>query len=110
MFYSSAGAASCEGGCVLVSPFVGRLDDLGGDGLGLIRDIRTVYSNYGFSTKILAASIRGTQHVVEVAKAGADVATVPVKVFKQLFFHPMTDLGIGDWGICGHFSIFCLNA
>ncbi|MFV9839068.1 MAG: transaldolase family protein [Aaplasma endosymbiont of Hyalomma asiaticum] len=60
----------------------------------MIRDIRTVYSNYGFATKILAASIRSPQHVVEVAKSGADIATLPVKVFRQLFSHPLTDLGL----------------
>ena len=85
---------AAKSGAYFVSPFVGRIDDLGGDGLGLIRDIRTVYSNYGFNTKILAASIRSPQHVVEVAKLGADIATLPVKVFRQLFCHPLTDLGL----------------
>ena len=93
-FSVSQAILAAKSGAYFISPFVGRIDDLGGDGLGLIRDIRTVYSNYGFATKILAASIRSPQHVVEVAKSGADIATLPVKVFRQLFSHPLTDLGL----------------
>ncbi|MDB1135748.1 fructose-6-phosphate aldolase [Candidatus Anaplasma sp. TIGMIC] len=88
---------AAKAGAYFVSPFMGRIDDLGGDGAALIRDIRVVYSNYNFSTQILAASVRGPQHVVEAAKAGAEIVTVPVSVFRQLFRHPMTDSGLNDF-------------
>ncbi|QJC27480.1 transaldolase [Anaplasma platys] len=96
-FSVSQALLAAKAGAYFVSPFMGRIDDLGGDGVTLIRDIRTVYSNYNFSTQILAASVRSPQHVVEVAKAGAEVATVPVAVFEQLFKHPQTDKGLKDF-------------
>jgi transaldolase len=84
-----------------VSPFVGRLDDVAHDGMELIRQIRVIYDNYGFETRILAASIRHPVHVVEAALAGADVATIPFKVLMQLVNHPLTDVGVerflADW-------------
>jgi transaldolase len=84
-----------------VSPFVGRLDDHSHDGMELIRTIRAIYDNYGFETRILAASIRHPLHVVESALAGADIATMPYSVCNQLLKHPLTDLGIerflADW-------------
>jgi transaldolase len=90
-----------KAGAFLVSPFLGRVDDIGGDGVDLIRQIRKIYSNYGFTTKILAASIRGPKHMVDVAMAGADVATVPFAVIKQMLNHPLTDIGLekflADW-------------
>lgn len=83
-----------KAGAYLVSPFIGRLDDIGEDGMDLIERIRRVYDNYGYQTKILAASIRHPKHMLDCAMMGADVATVPLKVIKQLMDHPLTDIGI----------------
>ncbi|MBL4590791.1 MAG: fructose-6-phosphate aldolase [Phycisphaerales bacterium] len=83
-----------KAGAYLVSPFIGRLDDIGEDGTELIARIRTIYDNYGFETKILAASIRHPKHMLECAMIGADVATLPLKVIKQMMNHPLTDSGI----------------
>ena len=88
-------AAKC--GATFISPFIGRLDDAGSDGMELIREIRAVYDNYGFDTEILAASIRTSNHVKEAALAGADVATVPPKIIDALFKHPLTDKGLADF-------------
>lgn len=88
-------------GATYVSPFVGRIDDTGGEGMHLVAEIAALYARYHFSTKIIAASIRHPLHVLEAARAGADIATVPYKVLKQLFHHPLTDIGIQrfmeDW-------------
>ena len=85
----------------IVSPFVGRLDDIGEVGMNLIKDIRQIYDNYEFKTQILVASIRSPIHVLESAKIGADIATMPYSVFEQLFRHSLTDVGIKkfleDW-------------
>lgn len=83
-----------KAGAFLVSPFIGRLDDIGEDGMELIRQIRVVYDNYGFKTKILAASVRHTNHLLHCAMAGADVATCPLKVITDCMKHPLTDIGI----------------
>ncbi len=83
-----------KAGAFLVSPFIGRLDDISQDGTELISQIRTIYDNYGMETKILAASIRHPKHMLECALIGADVATLPLKVIKQLAKHPLTDSGI----------------
>ncbi|MCW5776632.1 MAG: fructose-6-phosphate aldolase [Phycisphaeraceae bacterium] len=83
-----------KAGAFLVSPFIGRLDDVATDGMDLIRQIRQVYDNYGFGTKILAASIRHPLHMVQCALSGADVATVPYKVIEQVMQHPLTDTGL----------------
>lgn len=83
-----------KAGAFLVSPFLGRLDDIAEDGMELIAKIRTIYDNYGFKTKILAASIRHPLHMVQCALAGADVATVPFSVIKTLLKHPLTDTGL----------------
>ena len=92
-------AAKC--GATFISPFIGRLDDVSNDGIELIRQIRAIYDNYGFTTQILAASIRHPMHVVECALAGADVGTMPYKVMTQLYEHPLTDIGLKkfleDW-------------
>ena len=85
---------AAKAGAYIVSPFVGRLDDLGYDGMDLIRDIVTIYKNYEYKTQVLAASVRGTLHVVDAAKAGAHIATMPFKVLEQLFKHPLTDKGL----------------
>lgn len=90
-----------KAGAFLVSPFIGRLDDVGQDGMELIRQIRQIYDNYGYQTKILAASIRHPMHLVEAALIGADVCTVPFKVIQQVMKHPLTDSGLksflDDW-------------
>ena len=85
---------AAKAGAYIVSPFVGRLDDIGQVGMALIGDIRTIYDNYGFKTRILAASIRSPLHVLEAALAGADIATMPFKVLDMLFNHPLTDRGL----------------
>jgi len=88
-------------GAAYVSPFVGRLDDISEDGMGLIEDIVTVYDNYDFNTQVLVASIRNPLHVVDAALMGADVATIPPGVVKKLIQHPLTDKGLtaflADW-------------
>jgi transaldolase len=90
-----------KAGASFVSPFIGRLDDIGHDGLNLISEIRQIYDNYGFETEILAASVRNSYHFTECAKIGADVATVPPSVVEALFSHPLTDKGLeiflNDW-------------
>lgn len=85
-------AAKC--GATYVSPFLGRLDDIGQDGIQLIEEIKIIFDNYGYMTKILAASLRHPQHVKQVALAGADVATFPFKVMEKLFSHPLTTNGL----------------
>ena len=83
-----------KAGAFLVSPFIGRLDDIGEDGMDLIHKLRQIYDNYGFRTKILAASIRHTTHLLQCALAGADVATAPLSVIMGCMKHPLTDSGI----------------
>jgi transaldolase len=83
-----------KAGAFLVSPFIGRLDDIGEDGMDLIQRTRQIYDNYGYATKILAASVRHPKHMLDCALMGADVATVPLSVIKQLMGHPLTDSGI----------------
>jgi transaldolase len=85
---------AAKAGATFVSPFVGRLDDAGNDGMQVVRDICAAFSTYGFETKVLAASLRHPIHIVEAARAGADVATMPFKVMEQLFKHPLTDVGL----------------
>ena len=90
-----------KAGASFVSPFLGRLDDVGQDGLGLLREIVQIYRAYNFQTEVLAASLRHPIHVVEAAKMGAHIGTMPFKVFEQLFKHPLTDRGLEgflkDW-------------
>ena len=92
---------AAKAGATYISPFIGRLDDLGVDGMELIRDLRIIYDNYGYETEVLAASIRSAAHVHECALAGADVATVPPAVLKGLVKHKLTDAGLEaflkDW-------------
>lgn len=96
-------AAKC--GATYISPFIGRLDDIGEDGMELIADIRAIYDNYKFKTQILAASIRTVEHVNEAAIYGADVATISTKIMAQLVSHPLTDKGLAqfnqDWAKSG---------
>lgn len=86
-----------KAGATYVSPFLGRLDDISMDGLNLIDEIRTVYDNYGFSTEILAASVRNTMHIVNCAKLGSDVMTGPLSAIKGLLKHPLTDNGLAQF-------------
>jgi transaldolase len=85
---------AAKAGATFISPFIGRLDDAGQDGMGLIGEIRTIYDNYSFKTQILAASIRGVPHVRAAALARADVATIPPDIFRSLLNHPLTDKGL----------------
>jgi len=92
---------AAKAGAAYVSPFVGRLDDISHDGMKLVDEIITIYDNYGFSTEIIVASIRHPMHVLKAALLGADIATIPFKVIKQLAKHPLTDIGLkrflDDW-------------
>jgi transaldolase len=92
----SAGQAllAAKAGATYVSPFIGRLDDISTDGLNLIAEIRLIYDNYGFTTEILAASVRHTMHVIDCAKIGADVMTGPLSSIAGLLKHPLTDIGL----------------
>ena len=93
--FSATQALLCaKAGADYVSPFIGRLDDIAQEGMVLIKDIKQIYSNYSFKTQIIVASIRNPLHVLEAAKLGADVATVPFAVIEQLIKHPLTDIGI----------------
>lgn len=100
-FSASQALIAAKAGATYISPFIGRLDDISSEGMNLIADIRLVYDNYGYETEILAASIRHPMHLLESARLGADVATMPLKVIDQLLKHPLTDIGlekfIGDW-------------
>lgn len=95
----SAGQAllAAKAGATYVSPFIGRLDDVSTDGLGLIQEIRLIYDNYGFETQILAASIRHTMHILDCAKLGADVMTGPLSAIDGLMKHPLTDIGLAKF-------------
>ena len=92
-FSAAQALLAAKADATYISPFVGRLDDIASDGMELIRQIRVIYDNYGYTTEILAASIRHPMHVVEAALAGADVATIPFDVIAQLLKHPLTDSG-----------------
>jgi transaldolase len=101
IFSASQALIAAKAGASYVSPFLGRLDDISHVGMDLVRQIVAIFDNYDFETEVLAASLRHPVHVVEAALAGADIATVPAKVFDQLFNHPLTDIGIknflADW-------------
>lgn len=100
-FSASQALVAAKAGATYVSPFIGRLDDIGQVGMDLIRDIKTIFRNYGFGTQIIVASVRNPVHVLESALAGADIATVPYGVLMSLVKHPLTDIGIDrflkDW-------------
>jgi len=93
-FSASQALLAAKAGADYVSPFIGRLDDISQVGMDLIRDIKQIYSNYSFKTEIIVASVRNPVHVVDAAKIGADIATVPFTVIEQLIKHPLTDVGI----------------
>lgn len=102
IFSANQALVAAKNGATMVSPFVGRLDDIGHDGIELIEEIRTIYDNYDIETDILAASLRHPKHVKEAAKAGADISTLPSDVADALVDHPKTDSGmesfLADWG------------
>jgi transaldolase len=93
-FSAAQALMAAKAGAYIISPFIGRVDDIGWNGMELIREIVTIYRNYGYNTQVLAASIRGPLHVVDAAKAGANIATMPFKVLDQCFNHPLTDKGL----------------
>lgn len=92
---------AARAGAAFVSPFIGRIDDIGQEGMDVVGDIVQIFGNYRFSAKVIAASVRHPRHVLEAARLGADIATVPFKVLEQMFQHPLTDRGIerflADW-------------
>jgi len=100
-FSASQALLAAKAGATFISPFIGRLDDISHDGMMLVKDIKEIYSNYGFKTEIIVASVRHPLHVLMAAKIGADIATIPYKVLKQMVTHPLTDIGIEkflkDW-------------
>lgn len=104
-FSAAQALLAAKAGATFISPFVGRLDDIGNDGMDLIGQICEIYGNYDFDTEILVASIRGPQHVVTAARMGADVSTMPPNVLRQMFKHPLTDNGLkaflADWAKTG---------
>ncbi|GBD38614.1 Transaldolase [bacterium HR37] len=101
VFSPTQALLAAKAGATYVSPFVGRLDDISSTGMELVKDIVTIYKNYGYKTEVLVASVRHPIHVVEAAKVGAHIATMPYRVFKQLIKHPLTDIGLerflSDW-------------
>ncbi|MBI1898539.1 MAG: fructose-6-phosphate aldolase [Acidobacteria bacterium] len=101
-FQPAQALLAAKAGAYIISPFVGRLDDIGLEGMELVRQIVQIYRNYGFKTQVLAASLRMPNHVIASALAGADIGTMPFKVLDQLFNHPLTDRGLEqflkDWG------------
>lgn len=104
-FSATQALLSAKVGATFISPFIGRIDDVSQSGMELIKDIRAIYDNYGYTTAILAASIRHPLHILEAAKAGADIATMPPKILRQLYKHPLTDIGLEnflkDWNKSG---------
>ena len=100
-FSATQALLAAKAGATYISPFVGRLDDISHDGMLLIRDIKTIYSNYNYQTQILTASIRHPLHLLEAAKLGSDIATMPYKVLGYVVKHPLTDIGLkqflADW-------------
>lgn len=105
-FSATQALLAAKAGASFVSPFVGRLDDVSQDGMALIEDIRLIYDNYGFETEILVASVRHPIHVLEAARIGADIATLPAAVLRKLIQHPLTDKGLEtflrDWEASGN--------
>ena len=101
IFSPNQAVLAAKAGAKYVSPFIGRLDDIGHDGMNLIKEIKTIFSNYNFKTQILVASVRHPLHVVEAAKIGADVVTLPPAVLDKMLKHPLTDIGLknflADW-------------
>ncbi len=97
IFSSNQAVLAAKAGAKYVSPFIGRLDDIGQDGMHLIKEIKTIFSNYNFKTQILVASIRHPLHVIEATKIGADVVTLPPAVLDKMLKHPLTDIGLNNF-------------
>ncbi len=101
VFSAAQALLAAKAGATYVSPFVGRLDDIGAPGMDLIAEIMSIFRNYGMTTEVIVASVRSPQHVMDSAAIGADIATIPLKVIEQLAKHPLTDIGIeqflADW-------------
>lgn len=97
VFSAMQGMLAAKAGATYVSPFLGRLDDIGASGIELVEKLRQIFDNYGYQTEIIAASIRNYQHVEQVALAGCDIATVPAKILVKLWEHPLTDKGLADF-------------
>ncbi len=101
VFSAAQALLAAKAGATYVSPFVGRLDDIGTPGMDLVDEIMSIFRNYGMQTEVIVASVRSPQHVMESAAIGADIATIPLKVIEQLAKHPLTDIGIeqflADW-------------
>lgn len=101
IFSATQALLAAKAGATFVSPFVGRLDDISQEGMGLVSDIMNIYANYGYDTEVIVASIRSPMHVLDSALIGADICTIPFKVIEQLCKHPLTDIGmekfLADW-------------
>jgi transaldolase len=115
VFSVPQGLLAAKAGAFYVSPFLGRLDDIGHDGMQVVRDLAEIFAIYGIETSVLAASIRHPLHLVEAAKAGADIATLPFAVLQQSLKHPLTDIGskrfLDDWAkVPGHERVFVAEA
>jgi transaldolase len=93
-FSANQALLAAKAGASFISPFIGRIDDTSHEGMHLIEQIITIYQNYGFYTEVLVASVRSPVHVLEAAQLGADICTIPLKVIEQLFYHPLTDIGL----------------
>ena len=94
VFSATQALLAAKAGASFISPFIGRIDDTSHEGMHLIEQIITIYQNYGFYTEVLVASVRSPVHVLEAAQLGADICTIPLKVIEQLFYHPLTDIGL----------------
>ena len=97
VFQAAQALLVAKNGAAYVSPFVGRVDDISGDGMEIIDDILTIYENYGFETEVLVASVRHPLHVLEAARMGADIATMPFSTLQKLIHHPLTDIGLENF-------------
>jgi len=106
-FSAAQALIAAKAGAYIVSPFVGRVDDIGYPGMEMVEDIMTIYANYGYETKVLAASVRGPLSVIQAAKAGVHIVTLPYKVMEQMFHHPLTDTGMEQF-LGDHRKVFDL--
>jgi len=101
VFSSSQGLIAAKAGATYVSPFIGRIDDTGQEGMEVVGELGTIFKNYNFNTEIIVSSVRHPRHVIEAAKLGAHIATIPPEVLKKMFYHPLTEKGLekflADW-------------
>ena len=112
-FNAAQAILAAKAGATYISPFIGRLDDIGADGMNLISEIVEIYNIYNFKTEVLAASIRGVQDVVDSAKFGADIATIPTTILRSMYLHPLTDKGLdaflSDWAKTGQSILWMMR-